>query len=255
MHFKEPTKWLLLYNSSIKTLQEDNLNNSVTCFYLPLHAQVLRLQMTERSLSHMLNLVRLSGLTVSLHKQPEGTASDEQYVVIFNQTKIFNNSTFLQYFQAPRKHKEAENGTVDAETLTKSKECNGAPLLSECALQEVRDDLQLHLCLSAVLTLPVMLSAPSLIHWIRNLRYSIKTTGVYLFIINPYPIRKLINSMYCVLIKLHVEKQNSRSIYNLLSSQLQFPLQVPLRSPAPCSQRFPFIYLFMTSQLPFESTW
>uniref|UniRef100_A0A3B4YFY9 GPI inositol-deacylase n=1 Tax=Seriola lalandi dorsalis TaxID=1841481 RepID=A0A3B4YFY9_SERLL len=91
--------------------------------------RVLRLQMTERSLSHMLNL-------------------------------------------APRKHKETENGTVDAECLDRSKECNGAPLLSECALQEVRDDLQLHLCLSALFTLPVMLSAPSLIHWIRNLRYS-----------------------------------------------------------------------------------
>uniref|UniRef100_A0A8D3DF78 GPI inositol-deacylase n=1 Tax=Scophthalmus maximus TaxID=52904 RepID=A0A8D3DF78_SCOMX len=48
-------------------------------------------------------------------------------------------------------------------------ECNGAPLLSECAVQEVRDDLQLHLCLSALFTLPVMLSAPSLLHWIRNL--------------------------------------------------------------------------------------
>ncbi|GLD71676.1 GPI inositol-deacylase [Lates japonicus] len=91
--------------------------------------RVLRLQMTERSLSHMLNL-------------------------------------------APRKHKEVENGTVDAECLNRSKECNGTPLLSECALQEVRDDLQLHLCLSALFTLPVMLSAPSLIHWIRNLRYS-----------------------------------------------------------------------------------
>ncbi|XP_069554854.1 GPI inositol-deacylase [Brachyistius frenatus] len=92
--------------------------------------RVLRLQMTERSLSHMLNL-------------------------------------------APRKHKEAENGAVDGEsTSNSSKECGGAPLLSECALQEVRDDLQLHLCLSALFTLPVMLSAPSLIHWIRNLRYS-----------------------------------------------------------------------------------
>ncbi|KAI3356564.1 hypothetical protein L3Q82_017762, partial [Scortum barcoo] len=91
--------------------------------------RVLRLQMTERSLSHMLNL-------------------------------------------APQKHKEAENGTVNAESLSRSKECNGAPLLSECALQEVRDDLQLHLCLSAIFTLPVMLIAPSLIHWIRNLRYS-----------------------------------------------------------------------------------
>ncbi|KAM3861858.1 GPI inositol-deacylase [Diretmus argenteus] len=91
--------------------------------------RVLRLQMTERSLSHMLNL-------------------------------------------APQKHKETENGTVDSEALSKTKECNGAPLLSECALQEVRDDLQLHLCLSALFTLPIMLSAPSLIHWIRNLRYS-----------------------------------------------------------------------------------
>ncbi|AWP12711.1 putative GPI inositol-deacylase [Scophthalmus maximus] len=91
--------------------------------------RVLRLQMTERSLSHMLNL-------------------------------------------APRKHNEAANGTVDADSLSRSKECNGAPLLSECAVQEVRDDLQLHLCLSALFTLPVMLSAPSLLHWIRNLRYS-----------------------------------------------------------------------------------
>ncbi|XP_029936332.1 GPI inositol-deacylase [Myripristis murdjan] len=91
--------------------------------------RVLRLQMTERSLSHMLNL-------------------------------------------APQKLKETENGTADAEALTKPKECNGAPLLSECVLQEVRDDLQLHLCLSALFTLPIMLSAPSLIHWIRNLRYS-----------------------------------------------------------------------------------
>ncbi|XP_034549496.1 GPI inositol-deacylase [Notolabrus celidotus] len=100
------------------------------CFAFLLHLyRVLRLQMTERSLSHMLNL-------------------------------------------APRKHKEAENGTVDSETLNKPKECNGAPLLSECALQEVRDDLQLHLCLSALFTLPVMLIAPTLIHWIRNLRYS-----------------------------------------------------------------------------------
>lgn len=91
--------------------------------------RVLRLQMTERSLSHMLNL-------------------------------------------APRKHKETENGSVNADSLNRTKESGGAPLLSEYALQEVRDDLQLHLCLSALFTLPVMLSAPSLIHWTRNLRYS-----------------------------------------------------------------------------------
>uniref|UniRef100_A0A3Q3XMC9 GPI inositol-deacylase n=1 Tax=Mola mola TaxID=94237 RepID=A0A3Q3XMC9_MOLML len=91
--------------------------------------RVLRLQMTARSLSHMLNL-------------------------------------------APQKQKEAENGAVVSESVRKSKECNSAGVLSECALQEVRDDLRLHLCLSALLTLPLMLIAPSFIHWIRNLRYS-----------------------------------------------------------------------------------
>ncbi|TNN49953.1 GPI inositol-deacylase [Liparis tanakae] len=92
--------------------------------------RLLRLQMTERSLSHMLNL-------------------------------------------APRKHAEAENGSaLAADSPSQPPECNGAPLLSECALQEVRDDLQLHLCLSALLTLPVMLVTPSLLHWLRNLRYS-----------------------------------------------------------------------------------
>uniref|UniRef100_A0A8C6WMV2 GPI inositol-deacylase n=1 Tax=Neogobius melanostomus TaxID=47308 RepID=A0A8C6WMV2_9GOBI len=91
--------------------------------------RVLRLQMTERSLSHMLNL-------------------------------------------APQKHKKAENGTVDSECLTKPSECNGTPLLSETVLQDVRGDLQLHLCLSVLFTAPVILSAPSLLHWLRNMRYS-----------------------------------------------------------------------------------
>ncbi|KAK7938395.1 hypothetical protein WMY93_001721 [Mugilogobius chulae] len=84
--------------------------------------RVLRLQMTERSLSHMLNL-------------------------------------------APQKHKKAENGRVDSE----SSECNGTPLLSEVVLQEVRGDLQLHLCFSVLFTVPAVLSAPSLLHWIRNM--------------------------------------------------------------------------------------
>uniref|UniRef100_A0A665UVL9 GPI inositol-deacylase n=1 Tax=Echeneis naucrates TaxID=173247 RepID=A0A665UVL9_ECHNA len=75
-------------------------------------------------------------------------------------------------FQAPQRHSEAVNGTVEVECLDRPKECNGTPLLSECALQQVKDDLQLHLCLSALFTLPVMVSTPSLIHWIRNLRYS-----------------------------------------------------------------------------------
>ncbi|KAJ4933318.1 hypothetical protein JOQ06_030150 [Pogonophryne albipinna] len=125
-----PRRTLLLITLSLTVM------GGVSCGALSIFAafllhlyRVLRLQMTERSLSHMLNL-------------------------------------------APRQHKEAENGSVEGDSQSRSTECNGAPLLSECALQEVRDDLQLHLCLSALFTLPVMLIAPSLIHWIRNLRYS-----------------------------------------------------------------------------------
>ncbi|XP_068186136.1 GPI inositol-deacylase isoform X2 [Antennarius striatus] len=102
---------------------------SISAAFLLHLYRVLRLQMTERSLSHMLNL-------------------------------------------SPTKRKEAENGAVDSQSSGASKECNGAPLLSESALQEVRDDLELHLCLSALFTLPLTLIAPSLIHWIRNLRYA-----------------------------------------------------------------------------------
>lgn len=68
--------------------------------------------------------------------------------------------------QAPPQRKHTENGGAEA------KERGGAPLLSECALQEAADDLRLHLSLSVLFTLPVMLSAPSLLHWSRNLRYA-----------------------------------------------------------------------------------
>uniref|UniRef100_A0A1A7X8R4 GPI inositol-deacylase n=2 Tax=Iconisemion striatum TaxID=60296 RepID=A0A1A7X8R4_9TELE len=91
--------------------------------------RVVRLQMTERSLSHMLNL-------------------------------------------APQKPKPAENGSTDAESQNGAKDFSNAPLLSECALQEVRSDLQLHFNLSGIFMLPVMLGTPSLLHWIRNLRFS-----------------------------------------------------------------------------------
>ncbi|KAJ0070485.1 hypothetical protein NL108_011683 [Boleophthalmus pectinirostris] len=99
-----------------------------TAFMFHLY-RVLRLQMTERSLRHMLNL-------------------------------------------APQKHKKSFNGSVDTESVSKPSECNGMPLLSERVLQEVRGDLQLHLCLSVLFTAPLILSAPSLLHWIRNMRYS-----------------------------------------------------------------------------------
>ncbi|CAB1328342.1 unnamed protein product [Coregonus sp. 'balchen'] len=110
---------------------------SITATFLLHLYRVLRLQMTERSLSHMLNLA------------PEKQRDKE-------------NGTGNK-----------ENGTGDSEALDgKPKECKGAPLLSDSVLQDVRDDLQLHVSLSALLTLPVMLCAPSLIHWTRNLRYS-----------------------------------------------------------------------------------
>ncbi|XP_059199489.1 GPI inositol-deacylase [Centropristis striata] len=141
--------------------------------------RVLRLQMTERSLSHMLNL-------------------------------------------APQQHKEAENGTVDPEPLSRSKECNGAPLLSECVLQEVRDDLELHLCLSALFTLPVMLIAPSLIHWIRNLRYSAQ--------LDPDPCWPLIVPLiivYMLLINCNTLKLSNSKLLPLTSC-LPLPLSIAM---------------------------
>ncbi|KAJ3591707.1 hypothetical protein NHX12_006839 [Muraenolepis orangiensis] len=98
-----------------------------TAFLLHLY-RVLRLQMAERSLSHMLNL-------------------------------------------APDKLKASEkNGVSPGGGSTEYN--GGGPLLDEGLLDEVRNDLQLHYSLSVLFTLPIMLSAPSLIHWTRNLRYS-----------------------------------------------------------------------------------
>ncbi|XP_077436084.1 GPI inositol-deacylase [Vanacampus margaritifer] len=91
----------------------------LAAFVLHLY-RVLRLQMTERSLRHILNL-------------------------------------------APRHTKHS---------VIEARECNGLPLLSDLALREVRDDVQLHLCLSALFTVPLILSSPSLVYWSRNLGYT-----------------------------------------------------------------------------------
>ncbi|XP_076012185.1 GPI inositol-deacylase isoform X2 [Genypterus blacodes] len=141
--------------------------------------RVLRLQMTERSLSHMLNL-------------------------------------------APQKYTDTENGMVNAEAPSKPRECNGAPLLSVCALQDVRDDLKLHLCLSVLFMLPVMLAAPSLIHWIRNLRFSAQ--------LDPDPcwphIVPLI-SVYVLLINCNTLKLRNSKLLHFVS-YLPLPLTVAM---------------------------
>ncbi|XP_029487085.1 GPI inositol-deacylase isoform X2 [Oncorhynchus nerka] len=118
---------------------------SITATFLLHLYRVLRLQMTERSLRHMLNLA-----PEKQTDKEKGTGEKEKGTG------------------------EKEKGTGNSEALdSKPKECNGAPLLSDSVLQDVSDDLQLHVSLSALLTLPVMLCAPSLIHWTRNLRYSV----------------------------------------------------------------------------------
>ncbi|KAG7259465.1 hypothetical protein CRUP_015109 [Coryphaenoides rupestris] len=95
-----------------------------TAFLLHLY-RVLRLQMAERSLSHMLNL-------------------------------------------APEKQDGHERNGVSAGGPPGAGN-GGGPLLTEGLLYEVRHDLQLHYSLSVLFTLPIMLGAPSLIHWTRNL--------------------------------------------------------------------------------------
>ncbi|XP_041857330.1 GPI inositol-deacylase isoform X2 [Melanotaenia boesemani] len=141
--------------------------------------RVLRLQMTERYLSHMLNL-------------------------------------------APQKHKQAENGAITPESSSKSKECGSTPLLSECALQEVRDDLQLHLSLSALFMLPVMLSAPSLIHWIRNLRYSTQLDPDHC-----WPHTVPLAAVYTLLINCNTLKLSNSKLLSL-TSRLPLPLAITM---------------------------
>lgn len=100
---------------------------SVTLAFLLHLYRLLRLQMTERSLRHVMNLT------------------------------------------PPKPTPEMENGFG---TVGCPKECNGSPLPTQAALQDVQNDLEVHLSLSALLTLPIMLCAPSLIYWSRNVRYS-----------------------------------------------------------------------------------
>uniref|UniRef100_A0A8B9HGM5 GPI inositol-deacylase n=1 Tax=Astyanax mexicanus TaxID=7994 RepID=A0A8B9HGM5_ASTMX len=100
-----------------------------------------------------------------------------QYFPVSAVLLLMISGTSLTLFgsdQVPQKTQQnTENGYSSAEAQNKPKESNGSPFLSEAALHDVRDDLQLHLSVSTLLTLPLMLSAPSLIYWSRNLRYSV----------------------------------------------------------------------------------
>ena len=59
----------------------------------------------------------------------------------------------------------------------------GGPLLSEGVLGAVKNDLQLHHSLTALYTLPIVLGAPSLIHWTRNLRYETTPRAILLLLL------------------------------------------------------------------------
>uniref|UniRef100_A0AAX7TI19 GPI inositol-deacylase n=1 Tax=Astatotilapia calliptera TaxID=8154 RepID=A0AAX7TI19_ASTCA len=135
------------------------------------------------------------------------------------------------------------NGTIDPECLSRSKESNGTPLLSECALQEVRDDLQLHLCLSALFTLPVMLSGPSLIHWIRNLRYSTQ--------LNPDPCWPYIVPLifvYMLLINCNTLKLSNSKLLPLTSC-LPLPLAIIMVTFSPL-HLYRITYFLLASLIP-----
>ncbi|XP_020309356.1 GPI inositol-deacylase isoform X2 [Oncorhynchus kisutch] len=153
---------------------------SITATFLLHLYRVLRLQMTERSLSHMLNLApeKQTDKEKGTGEKEKGTGEKEKGTGEKEKgTGEKEKGTGDKEKGTGEKEKgtgEKEKGTGNSEALdSKLKECNGAPLLSDSVLQDVRDDLQLHVSLSALLTLPVMLCAPSLIHWTRNLRYSV----------------------------------------------------------------------------------
>ncbi|KAI4877972.1 hypothetical protein NFI96_020741 [Prochilodus magdalenae] len=154
---------------------------SITASFLLHLYRVLRLQMTERSLSHMLNLA------------PQRTSQN------------------------------TENGFGTAEGQSKLKECNGSSLLSESVLQDVRDDLQLHLSLSTLLTLPMMLSAPSLIYWSRNLRYSVHLDPDPWW---PHTVPLLISSV--LLINCNTQSLSLSKLMLPLTSRLLLPLCIAM---------------------------
>ncbi|MGH0143343.1 UNVERIFIED_CONTAM: hypothetical protein FKN15_007405 [Acipenser sinensis] len=95
--------------------------------------------------------------------------------------------TYLIYlYKAPRQSlgraagpgvcvKEGGGGAVEALGPEGSAvSCNGSDLVSVSVLEDTSEDLYLHLTLLTLLTLPVLLSAPSFIYWTKNLRYSLR---------------------------------------------------------------------------------
>ncbi|RXM27810.1 GPI inositol-deacylase [Acipenser ruthenus] len=110
--------------------------------YLIYLYKVLRLQMSERILKHVLNLAP---------RQSSGRAAGPGVCV-----------------------KEGGGGAVEALGPEGSAvSCNGSDLVSVSVLEDTSEDLYLHLTLLTLLTLPVLLSAPSFIYWTKNLRYSL----------------------------------------------------------------------------------
>ncbi|MGH0161266.1 UNVERIFIED_CONTAM: hypothetical protein FKN15_053804 [Acipenser sinensis] len=110
--------------------------------YLIYLYKVLRLQMSERTLKHVLNLAP---------RQSSGRAAGPGVCV-----------------------KEGGGEAVEALGPEGSAvSCNGSDLVSVSALEDTSEDLYLHLTLLTLLTLPVLLSAPSFIYWTKNLRYSL----------------------------------------------------------------------------------
>ncbi|XP_058888456.1 GPI inositol-deacylase isoform X1 [Acipenser ruthenus] len=110
--------------------------------YLIYLYKVLRLQMSERILKHVLNLAP---------RQSSGRAAGPGVCV-----------------------KEGGGEAVEALGPEGSAvSCNGSDLVSVSVLEDTSEDLYLHLTLLTLLTLPVLLSAPSFIYWTKNLRYSL----------------------------------------------------------------------------------
>ncbi|MGH0139999.1 UNVERIFIED_CONTAM: hypothetical protein FKN15_021679 [Acipenser sinensis] len=110
--------------------------------YLIYLYKVLKLQMSERTLKHVLNLAP---------RQSSGRAAGPGVCV-----------------------KEGGGEAVEALGPEGSAvSCNGSDLVSVSALEDTSEDLYLHLTLLTLLTLPVLLSAPSFIYWTKNLRYSL----------------------------------------------------------------------------------
>ncbi|XP_039611917.1 GPI inositol-deacylase isoform X1 [Polypterus senegalus] len=120
------------------------------------------------------------------------------------------------------KNENEELRVSDDECNSKSVIPNGNSLVSVSTLEEIHDNLQLHMELLTLLAVPVLLNAPSFVYWLKNLRYT--------FCLDPDPCWLL--SIILVICAAFLRKSSVESIQKSkllkVSSRIQLPLAMAM---------------------------